>query len=794
MSPSGQARRIALVDSVPTHAPAELEPGHVVPGTPYRIEAEIGQGGMGRVFRAVHSKIDRTVALKALSPHHCVDRRAVQTFRTEARASARIGATNIIDVFDFLEFPDGRLVICMEYVDGRALEELLDDVTFDLPRMIGVMRQVCRALSAAHGAGIVHRDVKPANILLAHLNGRPDFVKLLDFGIAAIQTEDSETFVAGTPEYIAPETVQKLEVDGRADQYALGVMLWEWACGRRPFEGEPRQVLAAQAYEPLPPFEPRPGRQVPERLRAGIERCLQKHPRDRFPSMDAVEAMLLEVQVEEGLMTAWDHLPLPDVGDRQRERLAVGMSDLTELSVPRRGRRLGPVFAVAAAVAALGAGAGWVVEQQRPRMVTAAAPAVADGVSRRALEAAREGRYVVPGEDADADPSALQLVLGLEALRLPETVEAAVDLRERVGLSLGRVGDHYRHCAPDTELGAAYYDYGRLFDAEVADPDGRGELGATQLDALVRQTQDLDFTTRQRMRADVLAAMARPDRAARHESLTALAETDRISPSESRMLDQVLMTCEGEAVPASPELDAVAESGAAVDIEDGERVEGRRRGRRKSAADRIARATRRKTAGKATPKATAVDDSGQPSSQETAPGDATAGGLAGPAPGTPNDAEADAADGTPASDGAAATTGDEPDFEQTATWLGEQLEQDPDNLELLDTLASLRTQHGQHTAAKLLLSRATRVEPNRASLWMRLGATEERLDHDDAAISAYEMAAALGEGDADRRIARLRRADERRKGDHPETPSASTDDPSGARADESADETRWMTD
>jgi len=313
-----------------------LGPGLRIPNTPYRIDQKIGEGGMGDVFLATHVEIDRRVALKVLALHHCLDRHCVDTFRNEARASARIGAPNIVDIYDIYELRDGRVVLCMELVEGVALDDILDDDELDLSRLLGVTRQLCKGLAAAHAAGIVHRDIKPGNIMLSTRGEAPDFVKLLDFGIAAVQNDDENRPVAGTPEYMAPETFRGERLTGAVDTYAVGCLLYEWACRRRPFEGDPKSVATAQVYETPPAVEEYATREVPAELVAVIDRCLAKDPAERFEDMDHLEAALIEVQLAAKCITAWDHLPLPRIELAARERLGAGLTQL----------RIGPQAAV----------------------------------------------------------------------------------------------------------------------------------------------------------------------------------------------------------------------------------------------------------------------------------------------------------------------------------------------------------------------------------------------------------------------------------------------------------------
>jgi serine/threonine-protein kinase len=218
-----------------------LEPGDVVDD--YRIERVIGIGGMGTVYAAVHTVIDKRVALKLLRKDLCANPEAVRRFVQEARAVNRIGHRNIVDVFGFGVADDGRSYLAMELLSGENLTERIARGGLAIGEVCDVLGAISRALEAAHAGGVVHRDLKPDNVFLAS-DGEGVTVKLLDFGIAKLlvgagpirQTEPGTT--VGTPAYIAPEQARGREVDGAADVYALGVIAFEMLTGRLPFEAD----------------------------------------------------------------------------------------------------------------------------------------------------------------------------------------------------------------------------------------------------------------------------------------------------------------------------------------------------------------------------------------------------------------------------------------------------------------------------------------------------------------------------------------------------------------------------
>jgi serine/threonine-protein kinase len=258
----------------------------------YRIESLVGAGAIGAVYKASHVDLPRTFAIKLLHPHYRTDQHLMTSFRTEARAASLLDHPNVTVVHDFGEEPDGLVYIVMEYLAGENLQTILDEERRLTPRRtIDIMLQVCAALSAAHDRGIVHRDVKPDNIMLVPARddeGRAyELVKVCDFGIAALEstpdTEDDE-WTAGTPEYMAPE-----QAGGRADQrtdvYACGIVLYEMLTGRPPFVGDsPVATLAKHAMEQARrPSEIMPGFPLP--LEAIIMRAIEKAPERRFATM-----------------------------------------------------------------------------------------------------------------------------------------------------------------------------------------------------------------------------------------------------------------------------------------------------------------------------------------------------------------------------------------------------------------------------------------------------------------------------------------------------------------------------
>jgi eukaryotic-like serine/threonine-protein kinase len=275
--------------------------GRVLDGR-YRLLARVGAGGMSSVYLARHTVIGRRMAIKTLRRDLASDPVQRDRFLREARAVNRINHDNIVQITDFGEADDGLVYLAMEFVDGVSLFKAMADAPFAPRRALHIAGQVARALARAHEMGVVHRDLKPDNVLLTTRAGDDDFVKVLDFGIAKIFDAPSLTGsqqIFGTPGYIAPEYIQSTHIDGRADLYSLGVILYEMVTGALPFDYEyPGDLLVKHVTEP--PVRPRarlPG--VSDPLEGLILRCLRKDPSERFA--DAHEFVAELTRVEEAL-------------------------------------------------------------------------------------------------------------------------------------------------------------------------------------------------------------------------------------------------------------------------------------------------------------------------------------------------------------------------------------------------------------------------------------------------------------------------------------------------------------
>ena len=273
----------------------------------YKVEALLGEGGMGLVYQARHTSLGKKLAIKVLRPEVSQDVEVLKRFKQEARSASNIGNQHIVDVSDFGVTPNGQTYFAMEHLDGVDLITAIDESKkMKTDRVVHIARQLCRALGAAHDAGIVHRDLKPENIYLIRRNGNDDFVKVLDFGIAKVVdsgprlTKVGDVF--GTPHYMSPEQSAGKEVDLRADIYALGVMLYEMLTGQVPFDADNLMgILTKHLYEePIPPSVRESS--VSESLEAVVLKCMAKEPNARYQSMRELEDDL--ARIDAGLVVS----------------------------------------------------------------------------------------------------------------------------------------------------------------------------------------------------------------------------------------------------------------------------------------------------------------------------------------------------------------------------------------------------------------------------------------------------------------------------------------------------------
>jgi hypothetical protein len=258
--------------------------GRVVAGR-YRLEARLGEGGMGVVYRARHVLIDRVVALKLIRPDLRTETHLRAWMLREARAANRVDHAHIIDIHDIGETDEGELYLVMEYLVGTPLSAEIAKGQFAMARAVDVLEQMAAALGRAHDLGVVHRDLKSDNILLTNRGGRKDFVKILDFGLAHLARDPRlapKGAVFGTPEYMSPEQARGEEANASSDLYALGILLYEMTTGKLPFHSHDREQLL-EMQRNAPPPNPRVLRaDLPREAEAIVLRLLQKDVARRY--------------------------------------------------------------------------------------------------------------------------------------------------------------------------------------------------------------------------------------------------------------------------------------------------------------------------------------------------------------------------------------------------------------------------------------------------------------------------------------------------------------------------------
>jgi len=288
---------LRLDETMPSAPTSELSIDSTFAGR-YVVEALLGRGGMGVVYRARDTQLDESVAIKVL-PDEVMKRspEELDRFKREIRLARRITHRNVLRTYDYGE-ADGVYFISMEYIRGYTLAELLAQTPQLAPRIaMGISRQICRGLQAAHEEGVIHRDIKPQNVLIDHRGE----VKLMDFGIARM-TESDEAMTAagivvGTPHYMSPEQVQGKTLDSRSDVYSMGIMMYQMLCGKLPFDSSSLTAVLTAHITDKPEEPIRIRKEIGREINAIILRCLDKEPGRRFDDSGALLAELDRLQV-----------------------------------------------------------------------------------------------------------------------------------------------------------------------------------------------------------------------------------------------------------------------------------------------------------------------------------------------------------------------------------------------------------------------------------------------------------------------------------------------------------------
>jgi tetratricopeptide (TPR) repeat protein/tRNA A-37 threonylcarbamoyl transferase component Bud32 len=498
----------------------QLEPGFLVPGTRYNLVGWLGDGGMGVVYEAEHIDLERRVALKVIREKYCKDKELKEMFRSEARAASRVGADQIVQIYDFAELPDGRLAFAMEVLRGRLLKQHIKDGVIPAPRAIGILRQVCKGLTAAHDANVIHRDVKPGNVVLEIVKGRADTVKILDFGIASIRTDAGHTQDrGGTPFYVAPELILGHPADERSDIYSLGCTAFEMLIGHPPFKGSSaKEVLLKHLEDPAP--DPRSLREgIPNALADVIMRCLEKAPGDRYADMRDLEAALCEAQVEEKLDTSWDDLPLPEVEAARKDKLLRAMPDPSRLR--RKDSKLVPILAGGGLLAATIVGAMFALQP------SAAELSEIDQLTVAARAQAAHAYWVYPPPDEPKHATAYTNVLAIEDIGGGQAQDAAHGLRVEFADTLSRLGDEYWEREGGKPFAIDYYAQVLVFEPDDPTASERARMTPGQLAVLQEKAEDQSFSEDELIAVEPLAVLAEEDPEEQQKGLRELARKDR---------------------------------------------------------------------------------------------------------------------------------------------------------------------------------------------------------------------------------------------------------------------------
>ena len=359
----------------------------------YKLISLLGTGGMGSIYIGAHTRLNRFVAIKVLRRELVRRTENITRFFDEARTLNRIKHPNIVESVDLVEDVVGGAYCVMELLNGPDLKARIAAGPLPLPSAIDIGAQIADALSAAHALDIVHRDLKPENLILIRRGERDDFVKLIDFGVAQISAEDATATPVGTPAYMAPEQAAGHRVDGRADIYALGVLLYEMTVGVHPFpsRNDAEYLLRHADDEPPPPSTQRA---MPKALEDVILQCLAKQPTDRPTTAAAVAAALRTIE-------------LPPVA-----------------SAPRGG----PAKWIAAAVLALGAAAAAVVV---PRYLRASE-----------ASATTAGSEAPPANSGALPPPVAENTIATDATDTPGTALVTIALSSTPpGATVTRIGE-----------------------------------------------------------------------------------------------------------------------------------------------------------------------------------------------------------------------------------------------------------------------------------------------------------------------------------------------------------------
>jgi serine/threonine-protein kinase len=401
----------------------------------FEIEAIIGGGAFGTVYRGRQIGLDRPVAVKVPTHEIASDPVMAKRFAREARSAARVQHPGVVGIYAVGELADGRPYLAMQLVDGEPLDRILADGPLPPARALRIVRSIASALSETHAAGVVHRDLKPTNIMWRRDRNGDDRITLVDFGIAVANPGNADATrltangLIGTPHYMSPEQAHGEQVDARADLYALGCLLHELVTGTPPFEGSGFEVLLAHLGRPAPlPSSKNPD--VPESIDRVCEALLQKKPEDRPQEADELVALIDDALAELDPRHSIARSPATRPKPTKPARSLATRRDLPEgtVSPGRRRRTTRYLIAAAVAMAALGA-AGFAVVQLRDHSDSAGAEPAEEGAGSATNDPLVGRRKILVKDNGDMIVHALvpdPLLAGQEA-------RSRLELRNKLG-------------------------------------------------------------------------------------------------------------------------------------------------------------------------------------------------------------------------------------------------------------------------------------------------------------------------------------------------------------------------
>lgn len=488
---------------------SRLARNELIPGSRYKLKRWVGEGGMGVIYEAEHVDVRRPVAVKILRPEYATNLEVINAFRFEARATSGIDSPFLVKIYDYFELPDGRSALVMELLEGLDLSRREDSVMAP-SRVIGIGRQICKALQTVHDAGLVHRDLKPENIFINTADDREDAIRVLDFGIARMTTQATSAQSGGTPLYTAPEVILGGAQGHVADIYALGCVLYELLTGITAFGREGvDEILRAHLNErPTPPSQVLAS--IPASLDTVVMRAIARQPGDRFPTMAEFEAALCDAQIEASLTTAWDDLPLPDaIAPDLRERLLARMPDPSPPTAPVNRFRM---WAAIGLSVVLGGTAVFALTRPDPDSVEAMSPQerAARALAQEARTAGSRAAWVYPSPDDVSSKTAYQAVLALEQME-EYGKPLAAGLRSDFAHTLTRLGDEYWDAVGGTRFAVAYYEQALIFEPDSARARERSGMPQDSVEAFAERAAEGRFALEELVRVEPLVELATVD-------------------------------------------------------------------------------------------------------------------------------------------------------------------------------------------------------------------------------------------------------------------------------------------